>query len=96
VQGKGGRIHLAGDGLAAVEAGRVLWSVAGGRREYVTAFAEGELAVAVGDELRIVDSDGTIRQSFHVDKGETLSASPAIAEDGSVWIASDKALYVAR
>ena len=95
VDGGAGRIYLAGTGLAAVQDGHVLWSQPRGGRTLATAFAGGEVALAVGDTLRIVDRAGTVRQSFTA-PGETFATPPAIAEDGSVWIATDKGIYAAR
>ena len=75
--------------------GHVLWSQPRGARTLATAFEGGEVALTVGDTLRIVDRAGTVRQSFTA-PGETFATPPAIAEDGSVWIATEKGIYAAR
>jgi hypothetical protein len=89
------QLYLVGDGVAAVEHGTITWSGAP-RRTYGTAFEGGELAAAVGSELRIVAPGGAIKATFRVDQGETITAPPAIASDGGVWVATEKNLYVAR
>jgi hypothetical protein len=61
-----------------------------------TAFQDGALAVAVGPELRIVNRDGQIRQRYNTAEHEPITTPPAIASDGSVWVGSATALYVAR
>jgi len=95
VDGGAGRVYLLGNGFAAVQDGHVLWSKPSSTMVLGTAFAGGELALASGPELRIVSRDGSIRQSFRTD-GEPIAAPPAIASDGAVWVATNKALYVAR
>jgi hypothetical protein len=91
-----GRIYVAGEGLAAVENGKVLWGGRSDVRVRATAFEDGTLAVAVGSKLRIVNRDGTIEQELATKDGEVLTTPPAIASDGAVWVASAKHLYVAR
>ena len=95
VDGGAGRIYLLGNGFAAVQDGHLLWSKPSSTMILGTAFAGGELALATGPELRIVARDGSIRQSLRTD-GEPIAAPPAIASDGAVWVATNKALYVAR
>jgi hypothetical protein len=91
-----GRIVLAGAGLGAVEKGHVLWSEASHTAIHATAFQDGTLAVTTGPELRIVDRDGSIRQSLRTSEDDVITTPPAIAHDGTVWVATQKALYVAR
>lgn len=95
LEGGSGRIYLLGNGFAAIENGHVLWAKRSPALMLGTAFAGGELAIVTGAELRIVGRDGVTRQSFRTD-GERIATPPAIAPDGSVWVATDKALYVAR
>jgi hypothetical protein len=76
--------------------GTVVWSMATPKLTQATAFDDGSLAVTTGSELRLVARDGTIAQVFRVDKGEELTTPPAIGSDGWVWVASVKAVYVAR
>lgn len=47
-------------------------------------------------ELRFVSRDGAIRQSFHTADGDMITTPPAIGPDGTIWVATSKALYVAR
>ena len=91
-----GRICLAGDGLAATEGGRVVWSRFVGERVRATAFDDGSLAVAQRGELHVVSRDGADRQPLPVAEGETITTPPAIAHDGSIWVATAQAVYVAR
>ena len=95
VDGGGGRIYLAGNGFAAVQDGKLLWSQAPTARTLVAAFAGGEVALTIGKELRIVERDGHIGQTFAT-AGEAITTPPAIAPDGSVWLATEKAIYAAR
>jgi hypothetical protein len=91
-----GRLVITGAGLAAVEKGKIVWWQPSTTAVRATAFVDGTLAVAVGPELRIVSRDGAIRQSFHTDEGDVITTPPAIAPDGTIWVATSKALYVAR
>ncbi len=95
VEGGGGRIYLAGTGFAAIQDGKVQWSQAPTARTLVTAFDGGEVALTIGRELRLVDRDGNIRQSFTT-PAEAIVTPPAIGGDGSVWFATDKGIYAAR
>jgi hypothetical protein len=92
----GGRVGIVGSGVAAIEAGRIVWSGASSVEVRATAFEDGTLAVTMGRDLRIVGRDGMIRQVLKVEEGETITTPPAIAHDGAVWVATAKALYVAR
>jgi hypothetical protein len=91
-----GRVGLAGGGLAVVEASRVVWSRFVGERVYATAFEDGTLAVARGNEVHVVTRTGVDRQVLAVPAGEIISTPPAIAQNGTVWVATVQALYVAR
>jgi hypothetical protein len=90
--GGGERAYVAGDGIAAIEGGRVEWSMPRRGPARVTAFAEGELALAVGSSLEIVSRDGAVLQTFAAD-GEILTR-PAIAGDGSIFVATASSLFV--
>ena len=96
IDGSGGRIYVAGDGLAAVEDGNTVWLQAPGRRVFATAFEDGSLAVAIDFTLQILDRDGKVRQSFQTASSEAITTPPAIAGDGSIWVGTEKAIYVAR
>ena len=95
IDGGDGRIYLAGTGFAAVQDGHVEWSQPRGARLLATAFSGGEVAMVTGGALRVVDRSGNVRQSFSV-PNETFATPPAIAEDGSVWVASQGGLFAAR
>jgi hypothetical protein len=87
-----GQIYLAGAGLAALDLdGRTLWSLPSSTPLRAQAFADGTLVVVKETQLQIVGRDGSIRQTFGAD--EPLTSYPAIAADGSVWVASVKTLY---
>lgn len=92
----GGRVGIVGNGVAAIEAGHIVWSGKSSAEVQATAFEDGTLAVSTGRDLRIVGRDGMIRQVLRVEEGETITTPPAIAHDGAVWVATAKALYVAR
>ncbi len=86
------RFYVAGAGLAALDLeGRTLWSLPQSTPLRAQAFAEGTLVVVKGTQLQIVGRDGTVRQTFGAE--EELTSYPAIAADGSVWVASVKTLY---
>ncbi len=88
-------IYLVGGGLAAVGMdGHLLWSSLSSVPIRAQAFGDGSLAVVRGNELQIVAHDGAITRSFRAP--DELTTYPAIASDGSVWVATEKALYVAR
>jgi hypothetical protein len=91
-----GRICLAGFGLASVEQGRVVWSRYVGEVVYATAFDDGSLAVGWGHDLRMLSRDGAERQRLSVADDERITTPPAIAGDGSIWVATAEAVYVAR
>jgi len=80
--------------LAAIDNGKITWSHLSPEPIYASSFEDGSLALATGKRLDFVKPDGTIDQSFNAD--EPLVAPPAIAGDGSVWVASAEALYLAR
>ena len=74
----------------------MLWAQRSAALILGTAFEDGACALAVGAELRIVGKDGAILQSLRVPDDEVLSTPPAIAADGSIWVATGKGLYAAR
>jgi outer membrane protein assembly factor BamB len=85
----GDRIWLAGNGLAVVADGRVLWSRTSDQRHRATAFREGTLAVAHGDTLELVGRRGTPTQVLRVPGGHVITTPPAISGDGRLWVATD-------
>jgi hypothetical protein len=93
----GGRVYVAGSSLSALEAGKVLWTQPSSTaRVFATSLADGSVLVALGPELRAVDRDGAVVQVLQAPEGDAFVAPPAVAGDGSVWLATAKALYVAR
>ena len=96
IDGADGRIYVMGMGAAAFQDGKLLFATPSAVPMFGTAFQDGTLAVAVGPELRIVGRDGEIRQRFSTAEHEQITTPPAIGSDGSVWVASATALYVAR
>lgn len=96
IDGGAGRVYVAGNGIAALRDGKVLWGWAQAMPAYATAFEDGALAVASGGELRILSPEGAVLQFFRAREGERFSTPPAIGEDGSVWAATDHALYRAH
>jgi PQQ-like domain len=92
----GGRVYLAGAGFAAAEGGKVLWSHPSSSRVFATALGDGSALVAVGAELRATSRDGAIVQTLRVPDGDSIVAPPAVAADGTAWVATAKGLYAAR
>jgi hypothetical protein len=72
----------------------VTWSRASDSPLRVSSFEDGSLAVVAGKKLELLATDGEVVQSFEA--AEPLLTPPAIAADGSLWVASADALYVAR
>ncbi len=91
-----GRVVVIGSGIASIDDGKIVWSQVAPAGMLGTAFADGTLALGVGSELRIVDREGTILQALKTAAGETITTPPCILADGTVWVATEKALYVAR
>jgi hypothetical protein len=96
IAGGGGRVYVAGKGLAALEGGKLTWSVASPSAVRATAFADGTLALAVGASVRIVANDGRVKQEFRTAEGEEVTTPPAIGPDAAVWVASARHVYVLR
>lgn len=59
-----------------------------------TAFAGGELALGLGHALQIVSTDGAILQAFPC--RASVTAPPAIAGDGSVFVGTEDSLWLAE
>lgn len=91
-----GRVFLVGSGFAAAEGGKTLWAHPSTNHVFATSLSDGNVLVAAGPELHLTKRDGTIAQSLHVPEGDDIKAPPAVAADGSVWIATAKGLYVAH
>ena len=90
-----GHVVVVGAGIAALDLeGHTVWSSPSTIPLRAAAFVDGTLAVVRGAELQIVGADGAIRQSLRA--GEELTTYPAIAADGTVWVASARTLYEAR
>ena len=96
IDGENGRFYLAGLGFAAAGGGKVAYWSRAKTPSFATAMLHGDVAISIGHELRLVARDGGVRQSFRVSPGETITTPPAVSEDGAIWVATDKALYVAR
>jgi hypothetical protein len=92
----GGRVYLVGDGFAAADHGKILWSQKSTGHTYATSLADGSALVAIGPELRVVSRDGAVLRRLRVPEGDALVTPPAVTADGTVWLATAKALYVAR
>jgi hypothetical protein len=92
----GGRVFLVGSGFAAAEHGKTLWAQPSRAHTFATALADGSVLVATGPELRAVSRDGVIRQTLRIPEGDAIVTPPAVAADGSAWVATAKGLYRAR
>ncbi len=91
-----GRVYLLGNGVAAFDHGKTLFVQPSSVPFFATAFQDGSLALAAGQELRILDRDGKILQQFTTREHEPITTPPAIAADGSIWVGTAKGLYLAR
>ncbi len=96
VDGGGGRVHVVGRGIATFQAGKLVYALPSAATMYATAFADGTLAVTEADELRVIGPDDLVRQRLRTAGRESITAPPAIGSDGSVWVATEKTLYVGR
>ena len=96
VDGGGGTLYLAGQGLAAARDGKLLFSRKSKETVRMTCFDDGTCAIAEGHTLRITGAQGQALHTFTTPADEAIAAPPAIGGDGSVWIATEKAVYAAR
>jgi len=95
IDGGGGRVYVAGDRLAALDHGDTVWEVLGGRVR-ATAFSDGAVAFTQGSTLQIRTRDGQEVAKLETPDRAELVTPPAIASDGSIWVASESEIYVAR
>jgi hypothetical protein len=93
IDGGGGRVLVAGDGLAAIEGDEIVWQRESALPGYATAYGDGSVAFAAGRDLVILDRDGREHERLSVPEDELVFTPPAIGADGSVWLATGKALY---
>jgi hypothetical protein len=91
-----GRIYLMGNGTAAIQDGKLLFATQYTTPMFGTAFEDGAMAISAGAELRIIGPDGRLQQTFTTAEHEPITTPPAIGSDGSVWVGTGKAVYVAR
>lgn len=91
-----GRVAIVGRGIGVVQGGAWLWALPADIRLFATAFADGTLAVAWGYALSIVAPTGVRLAELRVPGEQPITAPPAIAEDGSVWLAGPGGLFVAE
>ncbi len=118
VDAAGGRVIVAGRGIAAIEGGRVVWQSPTDVVAMATSFGEGSLAIAVGSELRVIGRAGNLIARLASppegsaqppgvpvgtnsglapnEPGPPFVTPPAVAADGSIWIATATRLFVAR
>lgn len=96
IDGASGRVYIAGDGFDALDEGFSVWSISPGKRVRATAFGDGGVALTRGDTLQIRDRGGSILVTVTTPDADELVTPPAIASDGSIWVASRTTLYVAR
>ncbi|MFO0614251.1 MAG: hypothetical protein U0414_16810 [Polyangiaceae bacterium] len=95
IDGGDGRVYLAGDGFAAIEHRETSWEVRGGRVR-ATAFVDGAVALATGPALEIRSPTGDVMTRLETPDGSPFITPPAIARDGSIWVATDRVVYAAR
>lgn len=94
IAGAGRRIYVVGNGIAALDGPELAWAHPSSQSMRATAFADGSLALAVGRSLQVVEDTGVIAQSLET--AEPIVTPPAITASGQVWVASQKAVYVAQ
>jgi hypothetical protein len=93
IDGGGGRVLVAGDGLAALDGDEIVWQRESALPGFATAYGDGSVAFAAGRELVILDRDGREIERHELPEDELVFTPPAIGADGSVWLATGKALY---
>ena len=91
-----GRIYVFGMGFAGIQDGKVMFVTPSPVPMFGTSFGDGTMAIAAGPELRLVDRDGKILQKLATPEGDNITTPPAIAADGSIWVGTATAVYVAR
>lgn len=105
IDGTDGRVYIVGNGVVALDGGIPTWSHSvtpwESRGRYpggalATSFDDGTLAVATGDTLRILGRDGIVLVDLLVPDGARIISPPAIAGDGSIWFATENAIYQAH
>lgn len=89
--------YLAGGGLAAIRDGKLLFSRKSTDTVRMTCFDGGACAGRRrGPDVANHHAQGQTLFAFATPDGEPIVAPPAIGGDGSVWVATEKAVYAAR
>jgi outer membrane protein assembly factor BamB len=91
-----GRVLVAGAGLACFANGKLLWSRPSPARVGATVLASKAIAVATGRGLQILDPDGRVRDEVELPGEATVTTSPAVASDGTLYVGTKAAVYAVR
>ncbi len=91
-----GTVVVVGRGLAAIADGAVRWHRAFESPAAATAFGDGRLALVEGSRLRVLDTQGQPQQTLDVPHAEPLITQPAVAPDGTVYVATPSRMYAVR
>lgn len=90
------RCYLVGKGLAALEAGRMVWHKPANMRLHATCFGDGTLAVVAGSTLRIVSRNGEARQTLTMPDRSRILTLPAVGPDGALYVGTVTGFWVAE
>jgi sugar lactone lactonase YvrE len=61
-----------------------------------TVLASKAIAVATGRGLQILDPDGRVRDEVELPGEATVTTSPAVASDGTLYVGTKAAVYAVR
>ena len=92
----GPRCYLVGKGLAALDAGRMVWHKPANMRLHATCFGDGSVAVTAGFTLRILTRSGDTRQTLTVPDRSRILTLPAVGPDGALYVGTVTGFWVAR
>jgi hypothetical protein len=94
IDGGEGRVYVVGgQGIAAVQQGKVIWSHAASVPSFATAVDEGVVFFASGHTLQAFDKAGAVLEQWQAPQGEVFVTPPAVSGDGRIAIATNRALY---
>ncbi|MCH9688134.1 MAG: hypothetical protein K0V04_42275, partial [Deltaproteobacteria bacterium] len=96
VTGPGLRRYAVGEGIAAVEDGRILWSKIANVALHVTCLGADGVLVAGGARLCHYDHEGTLRSERSTPDRSAIVAPPAPAPDGTLYLATASGVFALR
>jgi outer membrane protein assembly factor BamB len=92
----GGRVLVAGAGLACFEEGKLLWKRASQDRVGATVLSSQVIAVATGRRVEILRPDGSVRETVELPGDAKATTSPAVAPDGTLYVGTQDSVYAIR